>query len=99
MRAYVRNCGCGPARFVLAKTLAAAVWCTGCGQYLDPVKGSFRAPSRPVRRVTFPTSHREDGFGRLHLYRKIIGARTANGQTEILCRYGEDIEKWYPVAA
>lgn len=100
MRIYFRKCQCRLPAVALPTPPASGVVCE-CGVQLEEREIDMPAPSHPVNRLSFPTVDRfvAGGIGRLDLYRKTIGARTVGGQTEILCRYGEDIEKWYPVAA
>ncbi len=100
MNIFRRDCCSKPPRVIVATSARAAC---ACGIELTLIGEDFRfdPPQRPVLRVTFPVMDPTPSgpFARLHFYRKIVGSRTRGGQTEILCRYGEDIEMWYPVAA
>ena len=99
MRVFTKICRCGPQRLVFTRSSVAVVTCSGCGTPLRLSCSELPAPEHPARTVSYPTVEPDGSFGMFTLTRRVIGSRTDGGQTEILCRYGEDIEKWYPVAA
>ncbi len=52
-------------------------------------------PEEPVAGVEIPFEASGNDFGSLSFRRRIVGARTCDGKTEIRCRYGRN-ERWYP---